>query len=190
MRSRPSPVSMFLRAARRGSGSRTPVPRAALVLHEDEVPDLEVALLVGRPGRRRRRARGRGRSRSRCTGRTARARPSTSSCPPCRGAGCGRRAADVAPERRTPRRRRGRRWPRAARGRSRSRSSTEVEQLPGERDGALLEVVAEAEVAAHLEERAVAAGLADVRRCRWCARTSARSSRAAPAAAGRRGSTA
>ncbi len=36
------------------------------------------------------------------------------------------------------------------------------EQLPGELDGALLEVVAEGEVAAHLEERAVAGGLADL----------------------------
>lgn len=36
------------------------------------------------------------------------------------------------------------------------------EQLPGELDGAFLEVVAEGEVAAHLEERAVARGLADL----------------------------
>lgn len=36
------------------------------------------------------------------------------------------------------------------------------QQLPGELDGALLEVVAEGEVAAHLEERAVPGGLADL----------------------------
>src|SRR5690606_29020511 len=36
------------------------------------------------------------------------------------------------------------------------------EQLPGELDGAFLEVVAEGEVAAHLEERAVPGGLADL----------------------------
>ena len=36
------------------------------------------------------------------------------------------------------------------------------EELPGERDGVLLEVVAEAEVAEHLEERVVARGDADV----------------------------
>ena len=36
------------------------------------------------------------------------------------------------------------------------------EQLPGERDRVLLEVVAEGEVAVHLEERAVARGLADL----------------------------
>src|SRR5205085_7726335 len=36
------------------------------------------------------------------------------------------------------------------------------QQLPGVRDGAFLEVVAEGEVAAHLEERAVPGGLADL----------------------------
>ena len=36
------------------------------------------------------------------------------------------------------------------------------DQVPGQLDGALLEVVAEGEVAAHLEERAVPGGLADV----------------------------
>ena len=36
------------------------------------------------------------------------------------------------------------------------------EQLPGERDGALLEVVAEREVAGHLEERGMPRGLADL----------------------------
>ena len=78
---------------RRGSGSRPcRVPPAALVLHEHEVPDLEVAVLVGDRAAfgavlraavvvdlRARAARGRG-------------RPSTSSCRPCRGAGCARRA--------------------------------------------------------------------------------------------------
>ena len=36
------------------------------------------------------------------------------------------------------------------------------DQLPGERDGALLEVVAEGEVAEHLEEGVVARGVADI----------------------------
>ena len=36
------------------------------------------------------------------------------------------------------------------------------DQLPGERDGALLEVVAEGEIAEHLEKRVMARGVADI----------------------------
>ena len=63
-----------------------------LVLHEDEVPDLEepVAGEVDRPGRRRGRTPGRGRRRSPSTGRPGRARRCASSCPSCPAAGCAR----------------------------------------------------------------------------------------------------
>ena len=71
---------------------------------------------------------------------------------------------DLLPERRRPRRRRGRRSTQIRSGsRPKPPSSTESgDQLPGELDRALLEVVAEGEVAVHLEERAVPGGLADL----------------------------
>ena len=95
---------------------------AALVLHEHEVPDLDVAVLVGNRGRPRCRTPVRGRSRSPTTARTARGCPSTSSCRPCRGAGCARRADRRSPATaRRPRHRRSRRWPTAFRDRTRSR---------------------------------------------------------------------
>ena len=129
-------------------------------LHEHEVPDLDVAVLAAVPGRRRGRARARGPRRS-------------PSCGP-HGPGVGhapevvrRRGAGSA---RPARRRR--------RARSRSASSSVVVhrdpepvgveaehlgvELPRPRDRLGLEVVAEAEVAEHLEEREVAVRAADV----------------------------
>ena len=64
------------------------------------------------------------------------------------------------------------------------------DQLPGQVDRRALEVVAEREVAHHLEEGEVTGRVARPRRCRPCGSTSAPSSRAAPAALRRPGSTA
>ena len=117
-RSRPMPVSTL------GLGSLciTPVV-VAVELHEDVVPDLDVAVAVLRRASPagRRRSRGRGRRRSRCTGRTGRCRPSSRSCrrrsarPCCRRcARCARPAGRSPSSRcRRPRRPRRRRSPRA-----------------------------------------------------------------------------
>ena len=70
----------------------------------------------------------------------------------------------VAPDRRRPRRRRGRRSARSAPGpgRSRRRPTDLVDSSQASSDGPCLEVVAEGEVAVHLEEGAVPGGLADL----------------------------
>ena len=172
MRSSPAPVSTD------GLGSGTSVPSALPVeLHEHEIPDLEES-----PARRPRRtprartrrsapstrrapretpivASARGRRRSPSTDRTGRCRPSARSCP-CRPAVDARRRA----ARRSPARARAPRRPtwctvtrRAAPGSSPSSSRHE---LPREGDRVALEVVAEGEVAEHLEEGVVPRGVA------------------------------
>ena len=65
-----------------------------------------------------------------------------------------------------------------------------LRQLPRHLDGGLLEVVADREVAEHLEERQVAGRCCRRSRCRSCESTSAPSSGAGAAASPRRGSTA
>ena len=143
--------------ARPGQGLDGPVDRA-VVLHEDQVPDLDEPLLARRrPAHRPPRSRGPCRRRSPSWARTDRSPPSSRSCPPP-GAGCGRRA-------RRPR-------PPDLLGLVVALVDGDPQpvavdaqhlghQLPGEGDGIGLEVVAEAEVAQHLEERAVPLGGAD-----------------------------
>ena len=75
--------------------------------------------------------------------------------------------------------------PDVARGRS---PKPFVRQLERELHGALLEVVADREVAEHLEEGEVAVRSCPRSRCRWCGSTSGRRSAAATAAPPRRGS--
>ena len=156
MRSKPAPVSTFGRRAAASSA-----PSALLVeLHEHEVPELDVAVPAAVGGAALvavRRARSPRRSPS--TARTGRCRPSPRSCP-CRGAGSAPAGTPtvVAPDRLglvvgdvdgDP-----------------DAVAVEAEhlgdELPGPRDGLGLEVVAEAEVAEHLEEGEVAARAADL----------------------------
>ena len=59
--------------------------RRELLLHEHEVPELEVAVLVDGRAALAAVLRARGRGRSRCTGRRGRGRPCASSCRACRG---------------------------------------------------------------------------------------------------------
>ena len=163
MRLRPRPVSMFC------AGSGVSVPDRVLVeLHEDEVPVLQEALVLAAGqvvGACRSRGRGRGRAPS--TGRTARsARPARSS--PSAGSSDDplARHADrhpgldrllvgaeaellVALEHGDP-------------DVARVEAEALQRELPGELDGALLEVVADREVAEHLEEREVPRRVADV----------------------------
>ena len=149
-------VDRRLRQRRAGAVGRL------VVLHEDEVPELHEAVAVRdrRAGRRRGRTPGRGRCGARCTDRTGRCRPSARSCPCRRGAGC-------AP---SARRRRSCQISSASSSlswtviqmRSPSKPQHLGDELPALRDGQLLEVVAEAEVAEHLEEHEVALGAPDV----------------------------
>ena len=136
--------------------------RALVELHEHEVPDLQPARAHARSGRARspapRRGGARDRSGSRCTDRTARCRPSARSC--CRrrcrrrpsGHPLGRQADLVAPD--VPRDV----VVRVGRGRQPIVRDAEVarQEVPGPVDRLALEVVAEAPVAEHLEERVVA----------------------------------
>ena len=163
MRLRPRPVSMFFA----GSGV-SHVDRVLVVLHEDEVPVLEEALVVvaGQVVARRPTP-GRGRGRARCTARTGRS-GRTARSSPARAAGrsarAGRRSARHASIASSS-------GPRPS---SSSPPKTVIQIVLGlkpkpcvdssqrELDGALLEVVADREVAEHLEEREVARGVADV----------------------------
>ncbi len=110
-RSRPMPgVDVLLRQLAEEREVVLAAAVAALVLHEDEVPDLDVAVLVGDRAAVACRTPGRGRRRSPSTGPPGPAGRSTRSCPSCRGAGCARRAgrrssARGRPPRRRPRRR-------------------------------------------------------------------------------------
>ncbi len=131
-------VDVLLRqlAEDREVGLARPGLRAALVLHEDEVPELHVAVLVDLRAALACRSRGRGRSRARCTVRTGRGCPSTRSCRPSRGARSARAAGRSPCARcRWPRRRRGRRWPRCGRrpGRSRPRRPELVDRSQASR---------------------------------------------------------
>ena len=134
----------------------------ALELHEDEVPDLEVAA----PSRSPRshatcgQLRVGGRRRSRCTGRRGRSPPSPRSCPSRRSARSARRAGPRSAARARRPRRPARRPTR--RGAPVGRPQTRGHQLPAERDRLGLEVVAEGEVAEHLEEGVVARAGSDV----------------------------
>ena len=130
-----------------------------VVLHEHEVPDLDVAVLVRRPDRWRDRARVPGPRRSRSWGRTGRCRPCARSCrrpgagsAPAAGPTCSCQIFSASSS--------------VVWTVTQSRSGSSAEdlgvELPRPLDGVFLEVVAEAEVAEHLEEREVAVGAADV----------------------------
>ena len=128
-----------------------------------------VAVAVAGPARRdrRRRTPRRGRRRSRCTGRTG---PVSAACQKLslpRRDDALHRDADPLPGRRSrpcPRRAPSAGSPSwtVAHSRSGSSFSTLGDELPGVVDGLVLEVVAEREVAHHLEEGAVAVGAPDV----------------------------
>ncbi len=164
MRSRPAPVSTL------GFGSGASVPSGAVELHEHQVPDLEEP---PRLGQRFEMLRGRavpvrcpasipGRRRSRSTVRTVRCRPSARSCPCRRGRRSGRAAG----------RRSRARGPRASRSfvmhgdaqpiGSQAEPLLRGDEFPRERDRVALEVIAEGEVAEHLEERVVPPGQPDL----------------------------
>ena len=145
------------------------VAGAQVVLHEDEVVELHVAVaLAARAGSRRGRSRAprRGRRRSPSTARTARSRPPARSCP------CPRRTirsggmptrfhasiATVSSSSSST----GSPSCTVAQSRSGSSFIRVGDELPGEVDRLVLEVVAEREVAEHLEEGAVPVGAADV----------------------------
>ena len=171
MRSRPG-AGVDVAASGR---SRQRAVGAAEVLREHQVPDLDVAVLRRRVGRAAVGAELRAVvvEDLRATDRTDRSRPSPRSCP-CRGAGCARGARPTA----------------SAQMSSASSSSTwhgdpdpvavDAEhlgdELPRPRDGLGLEVVAEAEVAEHLEEATGAGASARWRRGRCACRRRARTS--------------
>ena len=138
-----------------------------LELHEHVVPDLDVAIAAaldaaaGRP--RRRESRCRGRSRSPSSARTGRCRPSPRSCRRRRARRCAR-PARAAPdlERLVVARNAGLALE-DGREEAIGRQLPDLgQQLPRERDRVLLEVVAEREVAEHLEERVMPQRGADV----------------------------
>ena len=163
MRLSPRPVSID----GAGSGVRTP-GRVLVVLHEDEVPVLQEALVLAAGqvvGACRTRRRGRGRAR--CTGRTGRSgRPARSS--PSAGTGRSARAGRRSPPRpRSPPRRR----PSPS---SSSPSKTVIQMSSASKPNPFsdssqanstapsLKYCADREVAEHLEEREVPRGVADV----------------------------
>ena len=166
MRSRPMPVSMFLAGSSPRIGKPSlPGPGATLELHEDEVPHLEVAVLVDDRAALAAVLRRRGRSRSPSRGRTGPGTPIDQklSAMPRRWMRPSGTPDLVAPDpeglvvvvvdgR-----------PEPVLGEAEPALGLRPgEQLPGERDRLLLEVVPEGEVAQHLEERAVPGRLADL----------------------------
>ena len=148
---------------------RVSVPSALpLELHEDVVPDLDEALGaglgVGHEVAGARHARRRGRSRSRSSGRRARCRPWPRSCRPSRarrsvlgGRNC-RQTSYASSSRGMP--------CSPLKMVATSRVGIELpllgQQRPGQRNGVVLEVVAEREIAEHLEERVMAKRRPDV----------------------------
>ena len=130
------------------------------VLREHQVPELDVALLGRRVGRAAVGAElgAEVPEQLGATGRTGRCRPSPRSCP-CRGAGCARSGSRP----RRPRSRLGLVVVDVAGDPDAVAVEAEHlgEELPRPRDGVGLEVVAEAEVAQHLEEAEVARRAAD-----------------------------
>ena len=151
-----------------------------LVGREDVVPVLEVAIAVIAGALVRRRPnRGRGRCRSPSTGRRGRWRPPARSSPSAAGrtirssgtpsacqisiaSSSGPRPSSSSPSKTVTQIRSG----------SKPKPSSESSQR--ERDGVLLEVVAEAEVAEHLEEGQVALRCCRPPRCRGCGSSAAR----------------
>ena len=151
-----------------------------VVAHEDVVPELEEAVgVVARALVGGAELRGRGRGRAPSTGRRARSARPARSCPRGRAGRSARRG----------RRSRSRVAIASSSGPSPSSSSppktvTQIRsgsipkpcgrELPAPGDRLLLEVVAEAPVAEHLEEGEVAGGRCRPPRCRWCGSISAR----------------